>query len=119
MNNQVDLFFWGEVRESAGAIALWLSRDDVPQKQRKQMVLDFSDMLEHNLMIITDGEPRIKVHDLSKVKLINFDQSCPFTFSLFGGEEMWFPLGIDMKIVRKLSAANINVVDGLKIYFYV
>lgn len=119
MNNQIDLFFWEEVRESAGAMALWLSREDVPQKQRKQMALDFANMLEHNLMIITDGEPRIKVHDLSKVKLINFDQSHFSTFSFFGGEEMWFPSGIDMKIVRKLSAANINVVDGLKIYFYV
>lgn len=119
MNNQIDLFFWEEVRESAGALALWLSRDPVPQEQRKKMGLDFANMLEHNLMVITDGEPRIKVHDLSKVRLINFDQSHFSTFSFFGGKEMWFPLGIDMKIVRKLSAANINVVDGLKIYFYV
>lgn len=119
MNNQIDLFFWEEVRENAGTMALWLSRDPVPQEQRKQMALDFADMLEHNLMIITDGESRIKVHDLSKVKLINFDQSHFSTFSFFSGKEMWFPLGIDMKIVRKLSAANINVVDGLKIYFYV
>lgn len=119
MNNQVDLFFWEEVRESAGAMALWLSREDVPQKQRKQMALGFADMLEHNLMIITDGEPRIKVHDLSKVKLINFNQSCSFTFSLFGGKEMWLPLGIDMEVVSRLSAANINMGSGLKIYFYV
>lgn len=119
MDNQVDLFFWGEVRGSAGTMALWLSRDPVPQEQRKQMSLDFADMLEHNLTIITDEEPRIKVHDLSKVKLINFDQSSFSTFSFFCGKEMWFPLGIDMKIVRELSSANINVVDGLKIYFYV
>lgn len=119
MNNQIDLFFWEEVRESAGALALWLSRDPVPQEQRKKMELDFANMLEHNLMIITDGKPRIKVHDLSKVKLINFDRSCPFTFSLFGGKEMWFPLGTDMEVVSKLSAANINMGSGLKIYFYV
>lgn len=117
MNNQVDLFFWEEVRESAGTMALWLSKDPVPQEQRKQMALAFADMLEHNLLIITDGEPRIKVHDLSEEKLINFDQSRSFTFSLFGGKEMWFPLGTDIKVVSKLSAANIG--SGLKIYFYV
>ena len=88
MSNQVDLFFWEENRENAGTMALWLSREDVPQEQRKQMALAFGDMLEHNLMIITDGEPRIKVHDLSKVKLINFDQSHFSTFSFFGGKEM-------------------------------
>lgn len=119
MNNQVDLFFWEEVRESAGTMALWLSRDPVPQEQRKQMALDFADMLEHNLLIITDNEPRIKVHNLSEEKLINFDQSRSFIFSLFGGKEMWFPLGTDMKVVSRLSAANINMGSGLKIYFYV
>lgn len=117
MNNQIDLFFWEEVRESAGALALWLSRDPVPQEQRKKMGLDFAEMLEHNLMIITDGEPRIKVHDLSKVKAMNFNRL--FTsFSLFDGNEMWFPLGIDMDKVNKLSAANINTGRDLKIYFY-